>query len=83
LKIEIPEGYQIEAAPKDVSIQTKFGSYQFKSTFDGNKIMYSRIREQFSGRFPASKQKEIIQFYADVYKADRNRIVLVKSSENK
>ena len=83
IEIEIPAGYEIESAPKNVSIQTEFGSYQFKSTYEGNKIMYSRTREQFSGRFPASKQKEIIQFYADVYKADRSRIVLVKSSTNK
>lgn len=82
IEIEIPTGYEIESAPKDISIQTKFGSYQFKSTYEGNKIMYSRTREQFSGRFPASKQKEIIQFYADVYKADRSRIVLVKSSND-
>jgi hypothetical protein len=83
IEIEIPEGYEIESAPKDVSIQTPFGGYQFKSTFEGNKIMYSRTREQFSGRFPASKQKEIIQFFSDIYKADRSRIVLVKSSANK
>jgi hypothetical protein len=77
-EIEIPEGYEIEAAPKDVSITAKYGSYTMSAKVAGNKILFKRIREQFSGRFPAKEQKEIIRFFEDIYKADRSRFVLVK-----
>lgn len=79
-EIEIPSGYEIEAAPADVSIKTKYGSYNMSAKVVGNKIVYSRTREQFRGRFPASEQKDIIKFLDDVYKADRSRFVLVKTS---
>jgi hypothetical protein len=77
-EIEVPEGYAIEAAPQDVSINTKYGSYYSSAKVTGNKIIYRRVREQFRGRFPAKEQKEIIKFFDDIYKADRSRFVLVK-----
>jgi hypothetical protein len=79
-EIEIPEGYGIEAAPQEVSIKTKYGIYYSSAKVVGNKILYKRVREQFAGRFSAKEQKEIIQFFEDIYKADRNRIVLVKKA---
>lgn len=77
-EIEIPEGYEIEAMPKDVSVKTKFGLYSSTTKFIGNKIIYKRVREQYSGRFPASDQPELIKFFDDIYKSDRSRMVLVK-----
>ena len=74
----IPEGYVIEAGMKDLSLKTAFGKYTVSSRLENNKIIYTRLREQYSGRFPASMQKEIIQFFQDIYKSDRSRIVLVK-----
>ncbi len=79
-EIEIPEGYEIEAAPQPVSIKTKYGTYSMSAKLEGNKIIYKRIREQFSGRFPAAEQKEIIKFFEDIYKADRRGFVLVKKT---
>ncbi|MGN6165155.1 MAG: DUF3857 domain-containing protein [Flavisolibacter sp.] len=78
-EIKIPEGYAIEAAPQDVSINTKYGSYYSSAKVIGNKIIYRRVREQFRGRFAAQEQKEIIKFFDDIYKADRSRFVLVKT----
>lgn len=77
-EIEIPEGYTIEAAPQDVAIQTKYGAYTMTAKVVGNKIIYKRVREQFAGRFPATEQKDIIQFFEAIYKADRSRFVLVR-----
>ena len=79
-EIEIPDGYEIEAAPQDVAIKTKYGNYSMSAKVEGNKIIYKRIREQFSGRFPAKEQKEIIRFFEDIYKADRSRFVLIKKA---
>lgn len=79
-EIEIPDGYEIEAAPQDITIKTKYGNYSMSAKVEGNKIIYKRIREQFSGRFPAKEQKEIIRFFEDIYKADRSRFVLIKKA---
>ncbi len=79
-EIEIPDGYEIEAAPQDVAIKTKYGNYSMSAKVEGNKIIYKRIREQFSGRFSAKEQKEIIKFFEDIYKADRSRFVLIKKA---
>ena len=80
-EIEIPSGYQMEVMPQGVSLKTKFGTYSDSIKLDGNKITYHRIREQFSGRFPAKDQNELAKFYDDIYKADRSKIVFVKKAE--
>lgn len=77
-EIEIPGGYEVESAPQDVTINTKYGSYSCSVKVAGNKIIYHRVREQFSGRFPAREQADVVKFLADIYKADRARVVLVK-----
>ena len=79
-EIEIPEGYELEAMPRDVSIKSKFGMYSCTTKLNGNKIIYQRVREQFSGRFPAKDQKELEKFFEDIYKADRAKMVLVKKA---
>jgi hypothetical protein len=62
-------------------LNTKFGMYNSSTKLDGNKIIYHRVREQFSGRFPAKDQAELTKFFEDIYKADRARVVLVKKAE--
>lgn len=79
-EIEIPDGYEPEAIPQDVRLKTKFGTYSCSAKLTGNKIVYRRVREQFSGRFPAKDQAELARFFEEIYKADRSRVVLVKRS---
>ncbi len=76
--IEIPQGYELEAAPSDVSIKSEFGTYSSSAKLVGNKIIFHRVREEFSGRFPAKDAALLSKFYADVYKADHSRMVFVK-----
>jgi hypothetical protein len=80
-EIEMPEGYQLEATPPNVSLKTKFGTYGCSTKLEGNKIIYRRVREQFSGRFPAKDQTELANFFEDIYKADRGKMVLVKKAQ--
>ncbi|MGC4039206.1 MAG: DUF3857 domain-containing protein [Chitinophagaceae bacterium] len=78
VEIELPEGYELESKPQDASISNKFGKYSSSVKINGNKIYYYRSMEQFSGRFPSTDYKDLVSFYESVYKADRNKIVLVK-----
>lgn len=45
------------------------------------KIVYLRVNEQYSGHFPATDFKDFARYYNEIYKADRNKIVLVKKTE--
>jgi hypothetical protein len=78
VEIELPKGYEPEAMPRDVSIKSKFGNYQCSVKLIGNKLYYYRSMEQLSGHFPATDYTQLAEFYETIYKADRNRIVLVK-----
>jgi hypothetical protein len=35
--------------------------------------------EKYSGHFPAKDYNELAKFYETIYKADRNKVVLVKT----
>jgi len=78
VEMEIPKGYQTEAVPQDVSIADKFGRYNCSVKLVDNKLFYYRSYEHYSGHFPASDYDKLVKFYEAIYKADRNRIVLVK-----
>jgi hypothetical protein len=77
----LPNGYQSEAVPKDVSITGKFGKYNCSVKLKDNRLIYYRSYEHYSGQFPAGDYAELVKFYDAVYKADRSRIVLVKNEQ--
>src|SRR5687767_9146880 len=78
VEFDIPEGYSLEAMPKDVSLKTKYGIYTSSVKFVNNKLYFLRVREQYAGRFPAKEKEEITAYFETIYKADRSRVVLVK-----
>jgi hypothetical protein len=78
VEFDIPEGYSLEAMPKDVSLKTKYGVYTSSVKFENNKLYYLRVREQYAGRFPAKEKEEIAAFFETIYKNDRSRVVFVK-----
>ena len=79
IEIKIPAGYKAESVPKDISLQNKFGKYITNVKIMDDKIIYYRLMEQYSGRFAAVEYNELVQFYQQVSKADRSRVVLIKA----
>jgi hypothetical protein len=79
VEINLPEGYTAESMPQDVSISSKFGKYNCSVKLSGNKLIYYRNMEQYSGRFPPKDYADLVKFYETIYKADRNKVVLVKN----
>jgi hypothetical protein len=75
---KIPTGYQPEAVPADVAIDTKFGKYASSVKVMPDRIVYYRRYEEEIGRFPPADYPELVKFYERLYKADHNRVVLVK-----
>jgi hypothetical protein len=81
--ITIPSGYTTESIPADVNIDSRFGKYSASVKLTGNVITYYRSYEHYSGNFPPGAYNELVQFYESVYKADRNKIVMVKVETTK
>lgn len=80
IEIEVPQGYILEAAPQPVALKTKYGAYSSSIRLDGNKLYYTRTREQYAGRFPAKDAADLAKYYDAIYKADRSKVVLVKNT---
>ena len=55
LQFKIPASYSVEAMPKNVAIETKFGKYEIHFLVDGDKIKVVRWHEGSSGRYPPSE----------------------------
>ena len=83
VEITIPEGYAPESMPQDVAISNKFGKYSCSVKLSGNKLFYYRSIERYAGRFPAKEYNDLVKFYEATYKADRNKVVLVKQEGSK
>jgi hypothetical protein len=79
VEIEIPKGYGPESLPQDVSVSGKFGKYNCAVKLKDDKLLYYRSMEKYSGHFPAKDYNELAKFYETIYKADRNKVVLVKT----
>jgi len=78
VEFDIPEGYSLEAIPKDVSLKTKYGIYASSVKFVNNKLYFLRVRDQYAGRFSAKEKEEITSYFETIYKNDRSRVVFVK-----
>ena len=81
VEIELPKGYEPEAMPQTVSLNGKFGNYSSSVKLKDNKLYYYRNMEHNSGLYPAKDYDELVKFYDAIYKADRGRVVLVKTDQ--
>jgi hypothetical protein len=81
VEIELPKGYEPEAMPQTVSLNGKFGNYSSSVKLKDNKLYYYRSIEHYSGLYPAKDYDELVKFYEAIYKADRGRVVLVKTDQ--
>ncbi len=79
VEIKIPAGYSAESLPKNVMLDSKFGKYVSSVKVENDKITYYRLVEQYSGRFAPKEYNDLVKFHDQVFKADRNKIVLVKA----
>jgi transglutaminase-like putative cysteine protease len=79
IEIELPKGYEPEAMPQPISVNSKFGNYSSSVKLKDSKLYYYRTMEHNCGRYPGKEYDDLVQFYDAIYKADRGRVVLVKN----
>lgn len=79
VEILLPDGYKIEAAFEPLLINSEFGTYKaLIEEVDSSKIIYKREFTFNSGTFPKESYNDIGNFWRDVVKKDKSKIVLVK-----
>jgi Domain of Unknown Function with PDB structure (DUF3857)/Transglutaminase-like superfamily len=81
VKIKLPAGYTPESIAKPFLIQTPYGNYSASITIAGDEMIYYRKLSLNKGRFPATEYSKLVQFYEQLFKADRAKVVLVKSGQ--
>jgi hypothetical protein len=81
VEIDIPKGYETEAIPQDITISSIFGNYKCSVKLKENKLYYYRSIEFIGGRFPAKSYNDLVKFFETIYKADRNKVVLVRNEQ--
>ncbi len=74
----IPEGYKAEYLPSPVVIESEFGRYTTTAVLKDNTIVYTRIQQVNSKKYPPQKYMDAVAFYKKMYLADRQKAILVK-----
>ncbi len=78
--IRIPEGYEIEAYPRDTNLENDFAVYESTLTVDDdNSFIFRRNFQMKEREIAADNYGELREFLNDVRKADLQQLVLVKS----
>jgi uncharacterized protein DUF3857/transglutaminase superfamily protein len=78
VEIAVPAGYQVEAMPRDVAINGRFGDYRSSIRFSNDKLIYYRYLQQTASRYPPADYPALVKFYEQLYQTDNERVVLVK-----
>jgi transglutaminase-like putative cysteine protease len=77
----LPENYDIENIPKNAIKETKFGSYRCEYTLEANTLTCIRTFDLHRNEYSKELYNDFVSFCRYVSKADKAKIVLVKSND--
>lgn len=78
-EIIIPDTYDIEAIPNDITIENKFGFYHLSvEKINPTKLKYTRTLLIKKGEYPKEDYKNYRSFRKKIAKLDKTKIVLIK-----
>ena len=73
----IPEHLYPEYIQEPISIESEFGSYQSSATISQGQLIYIRKMEYNKGRYSKESYNDFRNFYKQVNKADKLKVVLL------
>jgi len=73
---DLPSGYVYESLPGNKSFKSVFGEYNTFVESGDNQIQYIRELIINKGEYPAESYDDLIEFYRNISRADRVKIVL-------
>ena len=79
--VQLPEGYHLESAFAPVGISSPFGRYSLQLEANADASLHLQRRFVLNSKvFPPSQYPELIQFLRQVYRLERQKLVLVKGT---
>ncbi len=79
-EITLPDNYKIEAIPNNVTIENKFGTYEFSiKKVSDTKLKYSRTYLLKKGTHPKEEYNAFRNFRKKIAKHDKTKVVLIKN----
>lgn len=78
IHFKLPGGFAAEFIPKDIELKSPFGTYSAKIVQKGNELIYTRKLLIRNNIYPASQYNALVDFYKQIYQADKQKAVLVK-----
>jgi len=78
ITITIPEGFEIEAGPKNVLLEQPFASFSFMMQVEGDKIHIHNRLLMKSGSFPKSQFPQLADFIRTINNIYNQKVVLKK-----
>ncbi|MBK0379181.1 DUF3857 domain-containing protein [Mucilaginibacter segetis] len=78
INYNLPEGYRIDSAPLNISIDKPFGKFTAVMVMEGNKLVFKRRLQLISGTYDKNDYSELVNFYQTVFDADNYNVALVK-----
>ena len=79
ITLTIPEGYSIEARPKEISLEEPFASFSFSLQADGRDIRIKNRLLMRSGAYDKSLYPQLAEFFRTINSIYHQKIVLKKS----
>lgn len=81
ITLAIPEGYDIEARPKDITIEQPFGTFRFTMKREGSEIRIQNSLLMKSGTYDKSLYSQFIDFMKTVSGIYGQKVVLKKQEQ--
>lgn len=78
ITLTIPEGYDVEARPKDITIEQPFGTFSFTMKQEGSELHIQNSLLMKSGTYDKSQYPQFIDFMKTVSGTYSQKIVLKK-----
>ncbi len=78
ITLTIPEGYEIEAMPKDQTVEQSFGTFSFTVKRDGSEVRIQNSLLMKSGTYDKSQYPQFIDFMKKISGIYSQKIVLKK-----
>lgn len=80
IQYHFPEGYYFEYVPKNIHLESQFGTYDASFEKTENGFLYIRKIERFKGTYPKESFNDMVDFLKNVKKADNTKVVLTSST---
>ncbi|MBB4034555.1 hypothetical protein GGR21_000442 [Dysgonomonas hofstadii] len=75
----LPNGYVLESSPKDISVETPYGTFLSSAKQEDGRVIYSQNTVVFTGKYDKSEYPSYKAFYEQIANASKQRFVLKKA----